>query len=127
MATEGDVEGEEVEPLAWWTYVGVGALWYASTLALDLGGIEGEAPYLLVAAAFIGTFGLACYLNGRRCGALHCRVSGPGYLAVAALAVASAAGLVGVGQNAIMALFAAVFVGSYLLEFAVDRGAEPAS
>lgn len=118
--------GGEPEPLAWWTYVGVGVLWFASNRVAGAAGVTGEAPYLWIAAAFLATFGAACLVNGRRCGALHCRVSGPGYLAVAALAVAGALGLAGVGQGLVMGLFGAVFVASYAVEFlAAPRDTTP--
>lgn len=119
---------EETEPLAWWTYVGVGVLWYLSSLILDAGGISGRTPDLLLAAAFIGTFGIACLVNGRRCGALHCRLSGQGSLLVSGLALAGAFGAIDVSMTWIYGLFGAVFVGSYAAEILVERmgTAEPA-
>lgn len=119
---------EETEPLAWWTYVGVGVLWYLSSLVLDAGGVSGRTPDLLLAAAFIGTFGIACLVNGRRCGALHCRLSGKGYLLVSGLALAGAFGAIDVSMTWIYGLFGGVFVVSYAAEVLVERmgTAEPA-
>lgn len=115
-----DGEGE-TEAISWWAYVGVGLLWFGANRVLEFGGVQGEAAYLWVAAAFIATFGLACLVNGQRCGALHCRVSGPGYLLVALLAVAGALGLVDVGRGLVFALFGGVFVASYAAEFLAAR------
>lgn len=114
QAEEGDVE-----PLAWWTYVGVGVLWFASNSIVSAAGVTGEAPYLWIAAAFVATFGAACMYNGEQCGALHCRISGPTYIGVALLAVASALGLVDISRGLIMGLFVGVFVASYALEYAL--------
>lgn len=121
----GEETEAEVEPLSWWTYLAVGGLWYLSGLVLGQGGVEGETPHLVLAAVFIGTFGVACLVNGQRCGALHCRVSGPGYLVVAGLAILSALGLVGVGRGLIMALFGAVFVASYAMEYIAESASGP--
>lgn len=107
---------DEVEPLAWWTYVGVGVLWWASLQALGSGGLDRAGAGLLVAAAFLALFGGACPHNGRRCGALHCRLSGPGHLALA-----SAAGLVPVGTGPLLAAFLAVMVGSFAIEHVHER------
>lgn len=114
-----EAEEGDVEPLAWWTYVGVGVLWFASNRVVGAAGVTGEAPYLWIAAAFVATFGAACMYNGEQCGALHCRISGPAYVGVALLAVASALGLVDASQDLVMGLFGGVFVASYAIEYVV--------
>lgn len=121
VQTDASIMGDEApEPLAWWTYAGVAGLWFATNRVLSAGGVTGEGAYLLVAAAFIGTFGVACLVNGQRCGALHCRVSGPGYLAVAGLALVGATGLVEVSQTVVIVLFGVVVVASYAVELLAD-------
>lgn len=120
------MEGDQTEPLAWWTYVGVGALWWGSSVVLDQGGVTGEAAHLWLAAVFIATFGIACVYNGQQCGALHCRISGPAYVGVALLAAASALGWIDVSRSIVMGLFGGVFVLSYALEYlASARGVAP--
>jgi hypothetical protein len=112
---------DEVEPLAWWTYVGVGVLWWASLQALGSGGLDRAGAGLLVAGAFFALFGAACWYNGRRCGALHCRISGPGYVALALVALAAAAGLVPLGTGPLLVAFLAVMVGSFAIEHVHER------
>lgn len=117
-------EEEVVEPLSWWTYVGVGLLWWGSTAVVDAAGVTGEAPYLWIAAGFMATFGLACFVNGRRCGAIHCQISGPGYIGLALLAAASAIGWIGVSRGLLMLLFGGLFVASYAIEYLAVQARE---
>ncbi|PSG97849.1 hypothetical protein BRD56_03095 [Thermoplasmatales archaeon SW_10_69_26] len=70
---------------------------------------------------FFALFGAACWYNGRHCGALHCRISGPGYVALALVALAAAAGLVPLGTGPLLAGFLAVMVGSFAIEHVHER------
>lgn len=119
-------EEGEVEPLSWTVYVALGALWFLSLQALSWGGVQGDAPYRWISAAFFALLGGACWWNGRQCGAIHCRISGPGYLLVALVSALSALGLVDVGFEVLMTAFLAIAVVSYGIEwYAERRDAQP--
>lgn len=112
----------EVAPLGWHWYAGMGGVWFVTIMGLSWADIRSDAVHLGVAGLFFALFGALCWWNGRRCGALHCRVSGYGYGAVALVAFAGAAGWLAVGQGGLMGLFVAVFALSYGAErFAEGR------
>lgn len=113
--------GEETEPLTWRAYAGVGVLWFASTQVLSWGGVEAAAPYRWVAAVVFVTLGAACWYNGRACGAIHCRISGPGYVLLGLLASVSALGVVDVSVETLTAAFVAIAVLSYVIEIGFRR------
>lgn len=107
--------------LSWKVYAGLGALWFASMQVLSWGGIESQAPYRWVSTVFFAVMGGACWWNGRQCGAIHCRISGPGYLLVAIVSGFSALGVVDVGFQALMTAFLAIAAGSFGAEWYVER------
>lgn len=118
---EGATEDGEVEPLSWKVYVGVGLLWFASLQVLGWGGVEADAPYRWVSTVFFAVMGGACWYNGRQCGALHCRISGPGYVLVAVVSAVSALGVIDVDTRILMGVFLAIAVVSYAIEAYVER------
>lgn len=111
----------EVEPLPWTVYAGVGVGWYLTLTALPWLGLEGATPRLWVSAVMILALGGICWYNGRACGAVHCRISGPGYVLVGLVAVLSATGLVDVGVDVLIWAFVAVMLASYGIEAVVGR------
>lgn len=124
-------EAGETEPLTWRAYAGVGVLWLAATQLLELGGVTAEAPYRWLAAVVFVTLGVACWVNGRRCGALHCRISGPGYVVIGLVAVASALGAIDVSVATLTVAFLVVAGASLVVEAALEtsrrEGVEPAA
>lgn len=118
------IGGEEAEPLTWRAYAGVGLLWWLSTEVLSWGGIAAEWPYRAIAAAVFLALGGACWWNARACGAVHCRISAPGYVLVGLVAAASALGVVDVSVGALTVAFLAVALVSLGIEAVLGRRAE---
>lgn len=112
----------EVAPLPWWSYLLVIAVWIAATETLEAFGVTQEAPYLYLLAALFSAFGLLCYWNGRQCGAMHCRLSGPAYILLGVVALAAAVGMVTVGQRPLLWAWFGIFVVAYGAEFILEKG-----
>ncbi len=135
MAGQGTAEGTgeeqeaqqtrdvtEVEPLPWWSYLLVIALWIAATETMEAFDVTQEAPYLYLLAALFWAFGLLCTMNGRQCGAIHCRLSGPAYILLGVVALAAAVGLVTIGQRPLLWAWFGIFVVAYGAEFILEKG-----
>lgn len=84
-------------------------------------GLESEATRLMISGVAFVAFGLLCWKNGRDCGALHCRISGPGYLLLGGIAGVGALGWVPVELDWLMAAFVLIALGSYALEAGIGR------
>lgn len=110
----------ETEPLTWRAYAGVGVAWLAGTGLLEVGGVTANWPSLWLAAVVFGALGAACWVNGRRCGALHCRISGPGYVVIGLVAVASALGAIDVSVATLTVAFLVVAGASLAIEAALE-------
>lgn len=119
---EGGNPDETVEPLAWWTYLLVIALWIVATEVMEALGVTQDEPYLYLLAALFLAFGLLCYLNGRQCGSIHCRISGPAYGVLGLVALAAAIGLITVGQRPLLWAWFGIFVVAYGAEFILEKG-----
>ena len=63
--------------------------------------------------------GVACILNGRRCGRTHCRYTGPYYLAMIAPVIAL--GIIASGTSVWIALGVIIIGGSKLIWWATER------
>lgn len=113
-------EAAGTDPLTWRAYAGVGVVWLAATELLELGGVTAEGPYRWLAAVVFVTLGAACWVNGRRCGALHCRISGPGYVVIGLVAVASALGAIDAAVGALTVAFLVVAGTSLAIEAALE-------
>jgi len=61
--------------------------------------------------AMLAAMGVACLVNARRCGRIHCRVTGPFLLLMAAAVVGYAAGVLPLGPHAWPLLGAMMAVG----------------
>lgn len=55
--------------------------------------------------------GAACMLNARRCGRVHCRYTGPYYLALVVPVLAAGTGAIDVGTAGWVVLAAMIFIG----------------
>ncbi len=65
--------------------------------------------------------GGACLANARRCGRTHCSFTGPFYLAMAALVVAHASGVVPMGEQGWTILGAGTIAGTIVLWWGSER------
>jgi hypothetical protein len=89
--------------------------WGLPTALLVLG-IFLPAP--IRTAVWVGSLiwmGAACIANAARCGRTHCYLTGPFFLAMAAVTVAHAAGVISVGSQGWLWIGAAVTVGTVVL------------
>ena len=64
--------------------------------------------------------GAACLLNAKRCGRIHCRYTGPYYLAMIVPVVVLGSGLVAAGIYAWLLLACMILLGSKLLWWATE-------
>ncbi len=76
--------------------------------------VPGPRVWLWTAAFLLA--GAACVANARRCGRTHCYVTGPLYLAAAALSVLKGVGLLPIGWTWILVGAAAGTAIAYLFE-----------
>lgn len=104
----------------WWTYALIGAAWFAGIYALEAMGIGGRNAFYAVAGTAIVSFGALCLYNARECGALHCKINGPGFLVVGALSWLSLTGIATVNPDWIMILFLIVLAAGVLTEWIVE-------
>jgi hypothetical protein len=104
-------------------------LWGLPQLAFVLGFFI--APYrIAIWTASLSVLGLACLLNARRCGRLHCWLAGPFYLLAAVVTLAYGLELLPLGERGWLWLGLAVVVAGNLLTYLpeqmwgkyVDRG-----
>lgn len=99
-----------------WTRGARGLLtWCLPAAILLVSPVLGER-YLVVIWPIVLTFmGSACLLNARRCGRVHCYLTGPFFLLLAAVALLHGLGLVPLGRNGWGRLAEVLVVGSVLL------------
>ena len=65
--------------------------------------------------AALSTMGIACVINARRCGRVHCYATGPFFLIMAILALLYGSGVVSLGKHGWNVIGAIVLVGALLL------------
>ncbi len=84
-------------------------IWCVPAAALLISALMG-GPYLVVVwPSLLSFMGVACLLNARACGRMHCYVTGPFFLLLAIVAVLHGLGIVGLGSRGWLVL-SAVFV-----------------
>lgn len=90
-------------------------LWIVPTVILAItAGFGG--PYLVVIWPLLLTFmGVACLLNARRCGRLHCVITGPFFLVLAGVSLLYGLGIVPLGSHGWQWLVDALFIGGCVL------------
>ena len=90
-------------------------LWLIPVIILAVtGGIGG--PYLVIIWPVLLTFmGGACAINIKRCGRLHCYITGPFFLILAALSLLYGLGIVSLGPRGWQWLTDALFIGGCIL------------
>ena len=80
------------------------------------------APYLVVIWPVLLTFmGGACLYNARYCGRLHCYITGPFFLLLAAVALLYGLGWLPLGSNGWTWLANLLILGSIVLTFVPER------
>jgi len=97
--------------LAWW-------LPQAAIVAALFVALPARTVIWIIALAWMGT---ACILNARRCGRLHCRFTGPYYLAMIAPVLMLGSGVVSVEIYAWLASGVLVIAGSKIIWWATER------
>ena len=65
--------------------------------------------------------GVACIANAARCGRIHCYLTGPFFLAMAAVTVAHGTGMISLGSRGWLWIGAAVALGTLALWIAPER------
>ena len=96
-------------------------IWGVPIAALLIGGLLPE-PYLVVIwPAALSFMGVACLLNARRCGRVHCYVTGPFFLILAAVALLHGLKVVYLGKDGWNILALILLVGSIVLCFGTER------
>ncbi|MGH8307384.1 MAG: hypothetical protein ACRER0_03845 [Gammaproteobacteria bacterium] len=75
-----------------------------------------SSPYIIIVYPVLVTFmGGACLLNAKRCGRLHCFITGPFFLLLAGLSLLYGLGLVPFGHHGWRWLVNALFIGGCVL------------
>jgi hypothetical protein len=95
--------------------------WWIPTVSVVAGLLAPVAIRTVVWIAALVWMGTACLLNARRCGRIHCRYTGPYYLAMIAPVVVLGSGLVSVGLYVWLLLACVILLGSKLLWWATER------
>ena len=93
-----------------------GCLTWGIPIAILLFSPEIGVSYLVVLWPVLLTFmGVACLLNARRCGRIHCYVTGPFFLLLAAVALLYGIGVLPMGPRGWSTLSLALVIGSVAL------------
>lgn len=94
--------------------------WGVPSLAI-IAGFSVDAPTrALVWSAALLWMGTACLMNARRCGRMHCRFTGPFYLALIVPVVLQGYGLVPLGPYAWWILGAVILFGGKIIWWATE-------
>ena len=94
--------------------------WGAPSLAIVSGSLVDPPARTLVWSAALLWMGTACLMNARRCGRVHCRFTGPFYLALIIPVVLQGYGLVSLGPYAWWILGAAILFGGKIIWWATE-------
>ena len=90
--------------------------------ALLIVGIFMPAPIrTAVWAGSLVWMGVACVANAARCGRTHCYLTGPFFLAMAAVTVAHGTGMISLGSQGWLWIGAAIAVGTVVLWIVSER------
>ena len=98
-----------------------GLVWGSPIATMVLGllvDVPARAAIWTVALAWMGA---ACILNARRCGRVHCRFTGPFYLAMIVPVIALGGGIVASSFYGWLALGFAIILGSKVIWWATER------
>jgi hypothetical protein len=95
--------------------------WWLPSAAIAAGLLAPVPIRTVVWIAALVCMGTACLLNARRCGRIHCRYTGPYYLAMIVPVGVLGSGLVPVGIYAWLLLACVILLGSKLIWWATER------
>ncbi len=90
-----------------------GCLFWGIPIAILV--ISPERHFVIVWPTVLLFMGVACLLNARRCGCIHCYATGPFFLLLAALGLLYGIGVLPLGARGWSALSLALIVGSAVL------------
>lgn len=94
--------------------------WGVPSLAIIAGSPMDAPTRTLVWSAALLWMGTACLMNARRCGRMHCRFTGPFYLALIVPVVLQGYGLVPLGPYAWWILGAVILFGGKIVWWASE-------
>lgn len=95
-------------------------LWCLPTLAIFLGLTWNVArPWLWIPALLV--MGVACVVNARRCGRVHCYVTGPLFLLASIYVALSTIGLVPLHPGGFLSVVFAIVMLAYLAELPLGK------
>ena len=97
------------------------AIWGLPGLAMLASAFATPAVRTLVWTAALVWMGTACLTNARRCGRIHCRYTGPFFLAMAVLMVLDTAGMLPLGPEGWKLLGAITLLGNALIWWGSER------
>ena len=95
--------------------------WWLPTCAMLAGLFVATPARMVIWIVALAWMGTACILNARRCGRMHCRFTGPYYLATILPVLAFGEGIVPSGFYAWLALGAVILLGSMVIWWATER------
>jgi len=97
------------------------ALWGLPGVAMLAAVLLDPVPRAVVWTAMLVWMSAACFANARRCSRTHCHYTGPFFLAMAALVVAYAAGVLPLGSYGWAILGATIAIGNAMLWWGSER------
>lgn len=93
------------------------ALWWLPSSALLISALIGTRIQAVTWPLLLTYMGVACLLNARRCGRVHCFFTGPFFLLLALVALLHGSGILSLGQRGWSLLTATFVVGFATLFF----------
>lgn len=101
-----------------WIYRREGiALWWLPSVALIISALVGTRIQAVTWPLVLTHMGVACLLNARRCGRVHCYFTGPFFLLLALAALLHGSGILSLGQRGWPLLTVILVVGFATLFF----------
>ena len=95
--------------------------WGIPSIVLVTAGLLDPAPRALVWTGALIWMGAGCLINARRCGRIHCRYTGPYYLAMIVPVALLGAGVISFGAWAWWVLGAMILLGAKVIWVATER------
>jgi len=98
-------------------------LWGLPTAVIILSFVAAAQGWLSLSAALVfwslavAWIGIHCYLNGRRCGRVHCKILGYTFPIIGILGILVAVGLIGIGWGILEFAFWIALIVAFIPEF----------
>lgn len=90
-------------------------LWVVPAIILGITAGFGGPYLVLIWPVLLAFMGIACLANAKRCGRLHCFITGPYFLVLAGLSLLYSLGIVPLGPHGWQWLCDALFIGGCVL------------